>query len=41
MINMEAEKSGFTDREDIEKKLEFMTRFFIYNLYMMDQVKPD
>ncbi len=41
MINTQAEKSGFTDRDDIEKKLDFMNKFFIYNLYMMDQVKPD
>ncbi len=41
MVNMQARRSKFMDREDIQKKLDFMNKFFIYNLYMMDQVKPD
>ena len=40
LVNLEAEKSGFMDREDIRKKLDFMNRFFIYNLYLMDKIKP-
>ena len=41
VINIEAKKSDFLKREEIQKKLNFMNQFFIYNLYMMDNVKPD
>ena len=41
VVNIEAKKSNFLKREDIQKKLDFMNKFFIYNLYMMDQVKPN
>ncbi len=41
LVNMQAEKSGFLEREDVRKKIDFMNQFFTYNLYMMDRVKPD
>ena len=41
MMNLQANKTGFTDRDDISKKLDFMNKFFIYNLYMMESVKPN
>ncbi|MCS6971891.1 MAG: hypothetical protein N2Z22_06995 [Turneriella sp.] len=39
VLNMEAQKEGFTRRPDIKAKLEFLQKYFIANMYLFDQLK--
>jgi hypothetical protein len=39
LMNMEAEKTGFSKREDIQRKLDFIEKFYIANLFMLEKTK--
>lgn len=39
LLNLEAKKSGFLKREDVKAKIDFMKKYFIANMYLMDHLK--
>ena len=41
LMNMEAQKNGFTEREDVKQKLDFVRQFYIANMYMMDKLNVE
>ncbi len=38
LVNLEANNSGFLEKEDVQKRITFISQFFTYNLYMQDKV---
>jgi len=39
VLNMEAQKDGFAKRADVKAKLDFLTKYFLANMYLFDQLK--
>lgn len=39
ILNMEAQKDGFTKRPDVKAKLDFLQKYFLANMYLFDQLK--
>lgn len=39
IINQEALKSGFLKREDIRARLDYMQKYFIANMFLLDKIK--
>lgn len=39
ILNMEAQKDGFAKRADVKAKLDFLTKYFLANMYLFDQLK--
>jgi len=38
LINLTADKDGFIEREDVKSKLDFINKFYIANLYLLEKV---
>lgn len=41
LFNLEAQRKGYLKRKDVKAKLEFMEKYFIANMYLLDQVKVE
>ena len=39
LLNLEAEKSGYMQKDDLKSKLEFLRSYFVANMYMVEKVK--
>ena len=39
LVNMELQKDGFAKRPDVKAKLEYISKFYLQQLYMEDQLK--
>ncbi len=39
ILNMEAQKDGFTRRADVKAKLDFLQKYFLANMYLFDSLK--
>lgn len=39
ILNMEAQKEGYAKRPDVKAKLDFLTKYFLANMYLFDQLK--
>ncbi len=39
ILNMEAQKDGFSKRPDVKAKLDFLQKYFLANMYLFDSLK--
>ncbi|MCS6984412.1 MAG: hypothetical protein NZM25_04675 [Leptospiraceae bacterium] len=40
ILNQEAARSGFLKREDIRARIDYMQKYFVANMFLMEKVKP-